>query len=135
MLGAVDKLTPALSKKKKRQPYTPYTPEFIAMVQAHLDLEKPLDAAVYACLTTCFYASARLGEFTTRTLVSFRPSTHVTPQHLSYDQDRNGLKVMVLHLPRTKVVGNEGEDVYWATQEGDTDPTEALAQHFRVNQP
>ena len=132
ILRAADKLTPASSKRKKRQPYTP---DFIATIKANLDLEKPLDAAIYACLTTCFYASARLGEFTARTLGSFSPSTHVTPQHLSYDQDRNGLKVTVLHLPRTKSAGSEGEDVYWASQEGDTDPTKALAQHLRINQP
>ena len=132
MLRAADKLTPSSSKRKKRQPNTP---EFIAMVRAQLDLDKPLDAAVYTCLTTCFYASARLGEFTTRTLGSFNHNTHVTPQHLSYDQDRNRLKVTVLHLPRTKAAGNEGEDVYWATQEGDTDPTKALTQHLQVNQP
>ena len=132
MLRAADKLTPSSSKRKKRQPYTP---EFIATVRAHLNLEKPLDAAVYACLTTCFYASARLGEFTTWTLGSFSRSTHVTPLNLSYDQDRNGLQVTVLHLPRTKAAGNEGKDVYWATQEGDTDLTVALAQHLRINQP
>ena len=132
MLHAADKLTPSSSKRKKRQPYTP---EFIATVRAHLDLEKPLDAAVYACLTMCFYASARLGEFTMQTLGSFSRSMHVTPLNLSYDQDHNGLQVTVLHLPRTKAAGNEGEDVYWATQEGDTDPTAALAQHLRINQP
>ena len=132
MLKAVDKLTPNASKRKKRQPYTL---EFIATIKAHLDVEKPLDAVVYACLTTCFYALARLGEFTVRTLGSFSPNTHITPQHLSYDQDCNGLKVTVLHLPRTKAAGNEGEDVYWASQEGETDPTKALAQHLRINQP
>ena len=68
----------------------------------------------------------RLGEFTAQTLESFNPTTHVTTQHLSYDH---------LHLPRTKVAGNEGEDVYWASQDGDTDPTAALMQHLRVNQP
>ena len=99
ILRALDKLTPASLKWKKRQPYTP---EFIMTIKAHLDMEKPLDAAIYTCLTTCFYASARLGEFTARTLGSFSPNTHVTPKHLSYNQDRNGLKVMVLHLPRTK---------------------------------
>ena len=90
---------------------------------------------IYTCLTTCFYASARLREFTAQTLGSFSPSTHITPQHLSYDQDCNGLKVMVLHLPRTKSADSEEEDVYWASQEGNTDPTKALAQHLRINQP
>ena len=132
MLRAANKLTPSSSKRKKR---CPYTPNFILVVRSHLDLDKPLDAAVFACLTTCFYASARLGEFTTRTINAFSPSAHVTTQHLSYDQDRNGFKVTVLHLPRTKAAGSEGEDVYWASQEGGTDPTEALAQHLRVNQP
>ena len=132
MLRAANKLTPAGSRKKK---CCPYTPGFILAVRAHLDLEKPIDAAVFACLTTCFYASARLGEFTARTLSAFNPNTHVTLQHLSYNQDRNGLKVTVLHIPKMKAAGNEGEDVYWASQEGGTDPTAALAQHLQVNQP
>ena len=132
MLRAANKLTPNAARRKKR---CPYTPGFIQAVRDHLDLDKPLDAAVFACLATCFYASARLGEFTVRTLTTFNPITHITTQHLSYDQDRNGFRVTVLHLPRTKAGGNEGEDVYWASQEGGTDPTAALAQHLRVNQP
>jgi hypothetical protein len=132
MLHAADKLTPSTSKKKK---HCPYTPDFISAVQGQLDLDKPLDTAIFACLTTCFYTSARLGEFTVRTLTSFSPTMHITPQHLSYNQDHNRFKVTVLHLPRTKTAGNEGEDVYWASQERDTDPTAALTQHLRVNQP
>ena len=100
-----------------------------------MNLEDPLDAAVFACLTTCFYASGRLGEFTVQTLQRFNPSTHITRQNLTYDQDRNGLKVTVLHLPRTKMVGSEGEDVYWATQGDETDPTAALQSHLQINQP
>jgi hypothetical protein len=76
MLRAADKLTPSASKQKKRRPYTP---DFISSVRAQLDLERPLDAAVFACLTTCFYTSARLGEFTTRTLSSFSPNTQISP--------------------------------------------------------
>ena len=132
MLRAADKLTPSSSKKKKRRPYTP---GFIVAVRQQMNLEDPLDAAVFACLTTCFYATARLGEFTVRTLQTFNANTHITTRNLTYDQDRNGLKVTVLHLPRTKTAGNEGEDVYWASQEGDSDPTAALQNHFRVNQP
>ncbi len=41
----------------------------------------------------------------------------------------------VLHLPKTKVAGSEGEDVYWAAQEGATDPAAALQNHLQVNQP
>lgn len=132
MLRAADKLTPATSKRKKRRPYTP---GFISAIRQQLDLDLPLDAAVFACLTTCFYASARLGEFTVRTLNGFNPNTHVTTQRLSHDQDRNGCKVTVLHLPTTKSASTEGEDVYWATQEGDTNPTAALEHHLKINQP
>ena len=132
MLRAADKLTPVSAKRKKRQPYTP---DFIRAIKQQMNLSDPLDAAVFACLTTCFYASARLGEFTVRTLKCFDPNAHVTTRNLSYEQDRNGLKVTVLHLPRTKMAGNEGEDVYWASQEGDSDPTAALQNHLRINQP
>lgn len=132
ILRAADKLTPSTSRRKKR---LPYTPTFIIAIRQHLNLDNPLDAAVFACLTTCFYASARLGEFTVRTVGSFSPNVHVTIQNLSYDQDRNGHKVTVLHLPRTKVAGSEGEDVYWATQDGETDPTAALENHLHINNP
>ena len=83
----------------------------------------------------CFYTLARLGEFTVRTLSTFKPNKHVKTNNLSYNQDRNNLKVTVLHLPSTKVAGSEGEDVYWAMQEGDTDPMAALQNHLQVNQP
>ena len=132
MLRAADKLTPGSSKRKKWQPYTP---DFISAVRQQMDLNDPLDAAVFMCLTTCFYASAWLGEFTVRTLQSFNPNMHITTQHLSYKQDRNNLKVTVLHLPQTKMAGNEGKDVYWASQEGDTNPTAALQNHLHINQP
>ena len=76
MLRVAEKLTPDNVKKKKR---CPYTPKFIEQIGRQLNRETPLDAAVFACLTTCFYASARLGEFTTRTLSSFNANTHITP--------------------------------------------------------
>jgi hypothetical protein len=60
MLCAADKLTPASSKRKKQ---CPYTPGFIVALKQQMDLEDPLDAAVFACLTTCFYTTARLREF------------------------------------------------------------------------
>ena len=132
MLRAAEKLTPATSRRKKR---LPYTPTFISAVRQHLNLELPLDAAVYACLTTCFYASARLGEFTVRMQTSFNRKKHITTQNLTYKQDRNNLKVTTLHLPLTKVATNEGKDVYWVTQDRDTDPTATLQNHLLVNQP
>ena len=132
MLRAADKLTPSSSKRKTRHPYTP---DFISAVRHHLDLNDPLDAAVFACLTTCFYVSVRLGEFTVRTLQSFNPDAHVSVRNLSYEQDHNNLKVTVLHLPRTMMARDEGEDVFWVSQDGDTDPSVALQNHLLINQP
>ena len=132
MLRAADKLTPDSARRKKRRPYTP---GFMEEIGRQLNPETPLDAAVFACLTTCFYASARLGEFTVRTLTGFNPNAHVTTRNLTYQQDRHGYKVTVLHLPFTKSAGAEGEDVYWASQQGGTDPEAALKNHLRINQP
>jgi hypothetical protein len=97
-------------------------------VKHQLNLDAPLDAAVFACLTTCFYAAARLGEFTVRRLDAFDPVLHVTPASLSTSCNREGDELTVLHLPRTKV-SVQGEDVYWAKQDGDTDPVTALIHH------
>jgi len=98
-------------------------------LQHQLNLEEPLDAAVYTCLTTCFYASDRLGEFTVHQLDGFDSTKSVTRKHLSYDQDCNRLNVTVLHLPQTKTSINR-EDVFWAKQNGVTDPDAALANHL-----
>ena len=131
MLRAAEKLTPISSKKKPR---CPYTPDFIDALRLHLDLDNSLDAAVFACLTTCFYASARLGEFVVRKLEGFNSSKSISQKHLSHDQDRNGLKVTVVHLPQTKM-SPHGEEVFWARQNGTTDPVAALENHLRVNDP
>ena len=132
MLQAADKLMLDSSRRKKR---CPYTPGFMAEIGRQLDLRVPLDAAIFACLTTCFYALARLGEFTVRTLTSFNPNVHVTTQNLTYEQDRHGYQVTVLHLPSTKSTSAKGKDMYWASQQGDTDPKAALQNHLQVNQP
>lgn len=66
----------------------------------HLDLSKPLDAAVYACLTTAFYALCRLGELTVKALKSFEHDFVVTK----------------IFLPRTKT-SNVGQSVFWAQQD------------------
>ena len=59
---------------------------------------------------------------------------HVKPSDVSNRIDRNDLEVTVFHLPKTKCA-TEGEDVFWAEQNGVTDPKALLANHFRVNSP
>jgi len=41
---------------------------------------------------------------------------------------------MVFHIPKTKT-SNQGEDVSWSRQSGDTDPQAALACHMALNNP
>jgi hypothetical protein len=66
LLKAAEKLMPPSSKRKKQQPYTI---AFISALQGQLDIDSPLDAAVYTCLPSTFYGAARVCEFTVQTLV------------------------------------------------------------------
>ena len=131
-LKGAERLAPPSSRRKKRQPYTP---DFITKLREHLTLDDPFDAAVFACLTTCFYGAARVGEFVVPRLDSFSPSRHVTVANLRVDRDAQGLEVTVLHIPHTKAAPLEGEDVFWSSHPGPTDPYEALNNHRQVNCP
>lgn len=81
LLKATENLTPSSSKRKKRRPYTI---EFICAIRDRLNLQSPLDSAVYSCLTTTFYRTARLGEFTVPTLSSFNPNLHIKPSDVAH---------------------------------------------------
>ncbi|KAK0456983.1 hypothetical protein EV421DRAFT_1887059 [Armillaria borealis] len=81
------------------------------------------------CLTTTFYSAARLGEFTIPTLLSFNPDTHVAQKHVCQVHDRNGLEQTAFFLPRTKAAPM-GEDIYWSSQSGASDPLTLLTNHF-----
>jgi hypothetical protein len=133
LIKAAEGLRPASSRRKLRRPFTV---EYILALRSQLDPMLPLDAAVFACLTTTFYAAARLGEFTVTSLKpgSFHSSTHVTPSHVTLVHDRNGLSMLAFRIPRTKSAPS-GEEVSWAKQHGLSDPEAALARHLQVNAP
>jgi hypothetical protein len=131
LLRAAEKATPQTARKKKR---VPYTPDFILAIRGQLNLDKPRDAAIYSCLTTTFYTAGRLGEFTVPNLGAFEKDRHVKPSDIRIEHDRNGLRSTVFHIPKTKT-SNQGEDVSWSRQSGDTDPQAALARHMALNNP
>ena len=131
LLKAAKTLAPTSSKRPPRELYTI---DNIIMIREQLSLTLPLDAAVFACLTTLFFATARTGEFTVPNLNSFNPSSHITRNHVSTQRDRNGLEITNFRLPRTKSAPL-GEDVNWAKQDGPSDPQEALLNHFLINDP
>ena len=99
LLKATKKATPESSKRKKR---LPYTPQFISVIRAHFDLSNPFKAAVYACLTTTFYACTWVGEFAIPILTAFKPNSHIKPSNVSSERDRNGLESTTFQLPHTK---------------------------------
>lgn len=131
LLKAARALSPPSSKRAPREPYTIGA---IESIHNHLDLNTPLHAAVFACLTTTFFATARTGEFTVPNLNAFNPLMHIAPQHVSVQHDRQGLEVTNFRLPWTKSAP-QGEDVYWAKQNGLADPHSALDHHWRINDP
>ncbi|KAG2029159.1 hypothetical protein BDR03DRAFT_1096313 [Suillus americanus] len=98
------------------------------------NLDNPLDASVFACLTTIFYATARVGEFTVPRLNAFDPKLHVSLDCVKDMRDRQNLTTKNFHLPRTKSAP-EGEGVHWAKQAGLSDPEEAFLNHLRINEP
>ena len=110
-------------------------PEFIAQIRQQLNLNDPFEAAVFACLTTCFYAAARVGEFVVPWLDAFSPSCHVTTANLRIDCNADGLEVTVLHISQTKAAPVEGEDIFWSFHPGPTNPYYALKNHQQVNHP
>lgn len=132
-LKAAERLAPPTSRRPKREPVTP---AMIEKIREQLDLSQPLDAAVFACLTTTFWSVARLGEFTVPNLKAFDPALHVKRSDvtLSAPSGPLGLPVTTFHLPWTKCAP-AGEAVYWSRQDGATDPDAALANHFSVNNP
>jgi len=135
MLKGARKVTPEAAKLPKWQPLLI---EDIIAVRAWLDLTQPLDAAVFACLTTTFFTAARLGEFTVKNLTSFNGETHIKITDVWQNvEDRSGNKVTTFHIPQTKIMPKErgGEMVFWAHQEGLADPEAALLNHLEVNRP
>ncbi|KIK90740.1 hypothetical protein PAXRUDRAFT_151282, partial [Paxillus rubicundulus Ve08.2h10] len=131
LLKAAIRLTPTSSKCKPREPYTV---NILGLMHDNLDLVDPADTAVFACLTTTFWCTTRVGEFTVPRLDAFNPSLHVKPSNVTHEKDRQGVMVTNFRLPRTKSA-LLGEDVSWAQQHGPSDPQVALQNHFNMNNP
>ena len=132
LLKGADCMTLSSSKKKKRQPYTP---EFMSRIHEQLNLEDLLDTTVFACLTTCFYSAAQLGEFLIPRLDSFNSFQHITIAAIRSERNQGNQEVMALYIPHTKAAPIEGEDVFWSRQPGPTDPYQALDNYQQVNNP
>ncbi|KAG2343430.1 hypothetical protein BDR05DRAFT_975979 [Suillus weaverae] len=131
LLKASISLTPASAKCSKCEPYTI---DMIVAIHEQLNLSHPLDAAVFTCLTTSFFATAHASEFTILHLDAFNPAIHVKPSNVNDTYDHQNLHMKTFFLPRMKSAP-EGEEVSWAKQTGPSDPEEAFANHLRINNP
>lgn len=132
LLRASAKVAPARLKKTKR---TPWTVEIIKKLHAALDFSNHSHVAVFACLTTGFYAAARLGELTVPNLTGFIPDKHPKTSDIRTVLDHHGNASTIIHIPSTKSSKISGEDIYWTEQTGITDPKVALEKHLVFNNP
>lgn len=133
LFKAGKKLSPKEARRKQKQPWTI---DHLEKICEALDKKNPKDAAILACLTTAFWGTARLGEVTVPKLDGFSPNKHVKVSDVQYGvRDRNNLEETVIFIPWTKIAKEEGENIFWAKQEGISNPEEALANHIRVNNP
>jgi hypothetical protein len=80
---------PEASKRAKR---APYTTDMLSRIKGQLNLENPLDAAVWAICCTAFWAVCRMGELTIKS-GSFSPSVHPTPANVRLQTSRDGSQV------------------------------------------
>lgn len=90
MLKASERLVPDSSRRPKREPFTM---EMLNAIGSHLDLHDSFNACFWACLTTTFYATARLGEFTVPTVDAFNPAHHVKRSDVRKAEDNDGNEV------------------------------------------
>ena len=132
-LEGANRLAPPSSKRPNREPFTP---DLITQFRSHMDLDDPLDAAIFACITVCFWVVARLGELTVSNINAFDARKHITIANMSEVTDRDGNRVTRFHIPVTKMSGpgGTGESIQCASQEGPADPIAALNNHLRINE-
>jgi hypothetical protein len=130
LLRAAETLTPPLSLKPK---HISYTTEHLRRLYEHLDLaNSSFDIAVFACHTTTFWETARLGETIVKTLNSFDLLTHTKPSDVKIVQDCLGLSQTEILIPHTKSAPH-GETISWAKQSRPADPEAALQAHILHN--
>lgn len=133
LFKAGNKMSPKEARRKEKEPWTV---EYLTKICQNLNSDDPKDAAIRACLTTAFWGTVRLGEVTVAKLDGFNPNIHVKISDIQQGvRDRNNLEETVIFLPWTKAAREKGEKIFWARQDGITDPQDALENHLKVNNP
>jgi hypothetical protein len=128
VLRGVSNLAPEGSRKPERPGVSL---NMMAELHEHLDLSKPLDAAVFAAATTAFWGQCRLGELLGTSRRRHNPKIHPSRGSL-VSKPTKGVSA-TLKLPFTKTAGICGQDIVIPHQMGSADPIRAMINHFKVN--
>lgn len=126
VLTGAEKMTPDSSRRPERPPVTI---QMITMLYHDLDHNNTLDVAIYFAACCAFWCQIRLGELFPENQRTFN-SKHAPALHHLFSPIASGSRR--LHLPRTKIAGEKGEDVMMLRQL-DKDPIAALQHHVTSN--
>ncbi|KAE8220332.1 hypothetical protein CF326_g8772, partial [Tilletia indica] len=133
-LRGADRLTPASSVSPPRAPFRVH---HLWTIRQHLVLDKPFDAAVWACILVAFWGLARLGELVVKNGTGFDGRKNPSGAKLAWEpvsKDMPMIRAAVITLPWTKTQPN-GEKIVLAPQQDSPCPVRALRNHIVVNQP
>ena len=105
-------------------PPSPQLPHYFSWINNSSKFVLGLISSLHECSFECFLSrEIRIGFH-----------IHVKHTDIHHKVDCHGMEVTVFALPRTKC-SLLGEDVYWAVQEGISNPDTHLNNHFSVNDP
>lgn len=117
----------------KRLPRGPITIQHLRALRAHLDLDVPLHAAIWAAALAAFWGCRRLGELLIKSVTKFSVEHDVTRStRISRSMTANRV-VLSFHLPWTKTTGIRGGEAILTATGDDLCPVSAFDNHLRVN--
>jgi len=125
------KLAPSDSRHPKR---CPITLEHLDALRRHLDLTNSFDATVYAVACVAFWACCRLGELLVTSRGAFNLQRDISRGCLkTRGVAKFGRRFTMLHLPKTKTKGQQGEDIYLIDCPLLSNPVNAFEHHLASN--
>ncbi|KAJ7071793.1 hypothetical protein B0H15DRAFT_793282 [Mycena belliarum] len=119
----------------KRLPRGPITIQHLRALRAHLDLDVPLHAAIWAAALAAFWGCRRLGELLIKSVTKFSVEHDVTRStRISHCHMQTANRVVLsFHLPWTKTTGIRGGEAILTATGDDLCPVSAFDNHLRVN--
>ncbi|EIN14054.1 DNA breaking-rejoining enzyme [Punctularia strigosozonata HHB-11173 SS5] len=118
-----------------RQPRPPATLAHLSCLYAALTLSDPLDAAIWAAVTSAFWGCRRLGELLPTSQPELDPMYHPMCTTLLQDMKNlgDGYKAMFYRVPWTKTTREEGASVILVAQDSELCAIKAMCTHMMVN--